>query len=96
MIKIKEMTVVVNNWFPSSIYIAESIVSSKYNDLLRQKSLEVEKISENGASNWKCNTYNTLGTFDLKEDPLFSDLLKEIEFHAVSYTHLTLPTICSV
>ena len=74
------MTVVVNNWFPTSIYVAESIVSSKYNDLLKQKSLEVEKISENGASNWHCNTYNTLGTFDLKEDPLFSDLLKEIEF----------------
>ena len=50
------MTVVVNNWFPTSIYIAESIVSSKYNDLLKQKSLEVEKISENGASNWHCNT----------------------------------------
>ena len=82
------MTVVVNNWFPTSIYVAESIVSSKYNDLLKQKSLEIEKISENGASNWQCNTYNTLGTFDLKEDPLFSDLLKEIEFHVKKFTEM--------
>lgn len=82
------MTVVVNNWFPSSIYVAESIVSSKYNDLLKQKSLEIGKISENGASNWQCNTYNTLGTFDVKEDPLFSDLLKEIEFHVKKFTEM--------
>lgn len=82
------MSVVVNGWFPTSIYVAESIVSSKYNDSLKQRSLMIEEVSKNGASNWNCNTYNTLGTFDLKTDPLFSDLLKEVEFHVKKFTEM--------
>jgi len=82
------MSVTINTWFPTPIYIVENVISKKYNALLEKRSLEIKSEVENGASNWNCNTYNTLGTLDLKSDPVFLDLIKEVEFHVKKFTEM--------
>lgn len=75
------MTTVINTWFPTAIYVSENIISDEYNNDLQKRSLEIFSSTKNGADNWKCNTYNTMGTYEISEDPLFKNLLHEVKQH---------------
>jgi len=46
------------------------------NELFYKKSLELKEFSP-VISNWNCDTFNTMYTYELTRDPLFKDLIEE-------------------
>lgn len=72
-------------WFPTAIYAAESIIDKEENQTYLNRILEIEKDIPSGGTNWQCNTYNTLGTFNLVEDLTFTPLISLIEKHVFEF-----------
>ena len=58
----------IDLWFPTPIYIEENILDDCENQKLCDRILELKTQSESGGKNWLCNTYNTLGSIDIKND----------------------------
>lgn len=81
------MPTTINYWFPTAIYVSENIVEYDYNNILKNRCLEIEKTSKNGAENWNCNTYNTLGSFDLSSDQTFNHLIDTIQNHLKKFVN---------
>ena len=75
------MATAINTWFPTAIYVSEEIITEEYNEILKNKSLELFHSIPNGAENWKCNTYNTMGSYEISNDDDFTHLLKQVKEH---------------
>ena len=69
---------VIDTWFPTCIYRADDIVSEAQNKTVLDKSLALSETVESGGKGWKCNTYNSRGTYDLFADPDFGFILGEV------------------
>jgi uncharacterized protein (TIGR02466 family) len=66
--------------FVELLYIAE-LNSKSRNSEFFDKALSVKNNFQQNHT-WQCNTYSSIGTdYDIKEDPLFSDLINECAFH---------------
>ena len=61
------MTTVVEEWFPVPIYCTNDTISNEENQVLINRVLEIHNATSNGASGWFCNTYNTLGSYELQD-----------------------------
>ena len=72
--------------FPSSFYVSENLLNNNMVLDLQKKAKEIEKKHPKGGENWKCNTYNTLGTFELSNDAHFKILLDKIEEKVFEFT----------
>jgi uncharacterized protein (TIGR02466 family) len=72
-------------WFPTSVYAAEDTLPPGENEKLIQRILEIKQTIATGGENWQCNTYNTLGTYNLINDPVFSTLVEKVEEHVFEY-----------
>jgi uncharacterized protein (TIGR02466 family) len=72
--------------FPSSFYVFENLLDNNMILNLQKRSKEIEKKYPKGGENWKCNTYNTLGTFELSNDAPFKILLDKIEEKVFEFT----------
>ena len=72
--------------FPSSFYISENLLDNNMVLDLQKKSKKIEEQYPKGGENWKCNTYNTLGTFELSNDAHFKILLNKIEEKVFEFT----------
>ena len=72
--------------FPSSFYISENLLNEKMVLKLQKKSKQIQKKYQKGGSDWRCNTYNTLGTYELNKDKDFKILLNEIEKKTLKFT----------
>jgi hypothetical protein len=55
------------------------------NEKLIQRILEIKQTVPSGGENWQCNTYNTLGTYNLVDDLAFSTLIEKVEEHVFEY-----------
>jgi uncharacterized protein (TIGR02466 family) len=71
----------IQTWFPTSIYVTDEVVTPEYINTIKNKCLAIFSTISHGAENWNCNTFNTLGTYDVKSDEIFVELIKTIEFH---------------
>lgn len=60
--------------FPTSVYMIENLLTKEENQKISNRVTELKDRVENGGKNWSCNTINSLGTFDLREDPTFSSI----------------------
>ena len=58
--------------FPTSIMTCDDLLSIDENQNILNKIDELNKTVENGGENWECNTFNSHGTFDLRDDSVFS------------------------
>ena len=66
--------------FPIPVYFEENLLSQKENKLLEDRILKLfSSVSVGG--DWNCNTFNSMGTYDLREDKTFSDINKKITHH---------------
>jgi uncharacterized protein (TIGR02466 family) len=74
--------------FPTNVYLAEEILSKEKNNELYKISLDLEKNISAGGDNWKCNTYTTLGSYNLTQDQNFSELINLTTFHVNNYVAL--------
>jgi uncharacterized protein (TIGR02466 family) len=72
------MTNKVIQFFPSSFYFCENLVGNDYLNLLQNKINLIKEKTDKGANNWNCDTYNTLGSYDLITDNDFFKLLNII------------------
>jgi len=72
-------------WFPTSVYAAENIVTPEENEKIIQRIFEIKDSTPSGGQNWQCNTYNTLGTYNIATDPSFAGLLEKVEDHVFEY-----------
>ena len=72
--------------FPSSFYLSQNLLDNSIVLDLQNKSKEIEKKYPKGDNNWGCDTYNTLGTYELSEDKLFKILLNKIEDKVFQFT----------
>tara|TARA_R110000737_G_scaffold349461_1_gene385719 strand:- start:26 stop:604 length:579 start_codon:yes stop_codon:yes gene_type:complete len=73
-------------FFPSSFYLAENLMDEHSVLKLQNKSLQIQSQGNKGGDNWLCDTYNTLGAYDLGQDKDFKPLLDTIEDKVFEFT----------
>jgi uncharacterized protein (TIGR02466 family) len=78
----------IKTWFPTSIYYEHNLFNSNENLLLKKQILNIKDNNERGGSDWLCNTYNTLGTYDLLADTNFSMLVNKVTAHVNDYARM--------
>jgi len=70
--------------FHESMY-RETLSEFQYdNELFYKKGLEL-KNNVKSVSDWRCDTYNTLGSYELSGDNMFKNLLKTIKKHVIEF-----------
>lgn len=78
----------IKTWFPTSIYYESNLLSADENTILKNKILDIKNNTSAGGKDWLCNTYNTLGTYDLLEDSAFTALVEKVTQHVDEYVRL--------
>lgn len=79
------MTTIIKNWFPVPIYSTDETISPEENDSLEKRVMEIYSSTELGADGWFCNTYNTLGSYELMEDLRFNSILNVVDKHVTEF-----------
>jgi uncharacterized protein (TIGR02466 family) len=75
----------IDMWFPTPIYICDEIVGKNYNNQIKQQILSIKNKVSSGGNNWLCDTYNTIGKYDLRQSECFTDLLKTVTDHVNNF-----------
>jgi len=78
----------IKTWFPTSIYYESNLLSAEENLILSNKILEIQTNTAAGGRDWLCDTYNTLGTYDLLTDAMFDNLVTKVTDHVNEYVRL--------
>ena len=73
------MTDTILTYFPQAFYVAENLLEPDYLKKLQDRVYSIKDGNPSGGSNWVLRPYNTLDTYELKDDPVFSTLLVKIE-----------------
>ena len=71
----------VEMWFPTCIYVEENLINKEENAKLIEHSLGIKDKTPSGGADWLGGTYNTHGTHDLTNDPVFAPLLELVTRH---------------
>lgn len=82
------MTTIVKNWFPVPVYCTDETINFEENKILESRVLEVQKTIDVGAKGWFCNTYNTLGSYELQDDIQFNSILNCVDFHVREFAKI--------
>ena len=82
------MTTIVEEWFPVPIYCTNDTISNEENQVLINRVLEIHNATSNGASGWFCNTYNTLGSYELQDDLVFNSILNVVDQHMIEFSKI--------
>ena len=61
--------------FTNTLFSSHSLVSKEYLEDMIIECKDIQKQIITGGDNWNCNTYNTLGTYELKDNPKFKNLI---------------------
>jgi len=69
----------VMKWFPTSIYLCEELLTQEENQELYEHILKTSEKIDRGGKNWHSMVYNTLTTFDLRQDQKFEKILNLVE-----------------
>lgn len=78
----------VSSWFPTAIYVAPDIVTDDQNSFILDKVMKLADRVPRGGGAWKCNMYNTCGTYDFYKDNDLSFLFSSIQHHIDEYVKL--------
>jgi|TARA_R100000482_G_scaffold121676_1_gene68140 uncharacterized protein (TIGR02466 family) len=73
------MTDSVITFFPQAFYVAEDLLEPGYLKELQDRVYYIKDGNPSGGYNWVLRPYNTLSTYELKNDPVFNTLLNKIE-----------------
>jgi uncharacterized protein (TIGR02466 family) len=65
-------------WFPTVLYIKENVFSDAENEQIKNLFFNVIKNYEKGGKNWISDVYNTLGSYNLKNDKNFNFLIEKV------------------
>lgn len=66
-------------YFPQAFYISTNLLEVDYLQHLQERARVIKSNNNSGGENWILRPYNTLGTYELKNDPNFKLLLQTIE-----------------
>ena len=72
------MTDTILTYFPQAFYVAENLLKPDYLKELQNRAYSIKDNNPSGGNNWVLRPYNTLDTYDLNKDPIFSTLLNKI------------------
>jgi hypothetical protein len=61
--------------FTNTLFSSNSLVSKEYLEEMITECKDIQRQIKTGGDNWNCNTYNTLGTYELKDNPKFKHLI---------------------
>jgi uncharacterized protein (TIGR02466 family) len=75
-------------WFPTTLYIVENLLSVEENLKIKEQILKIKDNNPRGGDEWFCNAYNTLGTYDLKDDHIFENLIKITNKHVFEFCRI--------
>ena len=76
----------IDLWFPTSIYYAQDIVSEKYNNELKEISINLQNENKSGGVGWYGDVYTThSSSIDIRKIDAFKPLLKDIKGHVESF-----------
>ena len=64
--------------FPTCVFTSPNLLSSVENKKIYDRVIELSSKVDNGGKNWSCNTLNSLGTLDLRNDPAFSEVIDAV------------------
>jgi uncharacterized protein (TIGR02466 family) len=78
----------IKTWFPTSIYYESNLLTTEENSALGNKILNIKNNITAGGEDWLCNTYNTLGTYDLLADADFDNLVSKVSLHVNEYVQM--------
>jgi len=79
------MSYFIKNIFSQSIYGIDSLLSDNEIKDLIQECKDIKQNIETGGDNWKCDTYNTLGTYDLRKNIKFKKLIDLVTLNVNSF-----------
>ena len=71
----------IDTWFPITIYVKENALSESENNNCIDNILKIKNVTDKGGKNWKSGVYNTLTTFDFKNDNNFINLCDSVEYN---------------
>jgi len=71
----------IKTWFPVSIYSAENLFTEKDNKNFIKEIYKIKKTTKKGGNNWNTDVYNTLESFDLRNNNLLSKVCNVTEEH---------------
>ena len=66
--------------FPIPVYCCDDFLTYKENKILQDEILKLSS-SVSVGGDWNCNTFNSMGTYDLMYDETFSDINNKITEH---------------
>jgi uncharacterized protein (TIGR02466 family) len=78
----------IKTWFPTTIYVENNLFPEVQNAQIKQRCLEIRNTTPKGGNDWRCPTFNTLGTYDLKLDPIFLNLISAVTEHVNAYVSI--------
>tara|TARA_R100001015_G_C4618838_1_gene175410 strand:- start:300 stop:887 length:588 start_codon:yes stop_codon:yes gene_type:complete len=74
--------------FPTYFYTSENVLNLSYLKHLQDKVYKIKDEYSRGGRNWKADIYNTLGTYDLRQDADFKILLDAIEERVFNFVKM--------
>ena len=83
-----EISMPVELWFPTAIYIEDNLFSKEQNDAWAEHVLDYKKSIPSGGDGWFGDTYTTHGTFDILNDPVFAPLVESITSHVNKFAKM--------
>jgi uncharacterized protein (TIGR02466 family) len=61
--------------FSNTLFASHSLLPKKDLKLMVDECKKIQQHAKQGGDNWSCNTYNTLGTYELKDNIKFKKLI---------------------
>lgn len=65
----------IESWFPTTIYSNVLENFKGHNKAFYDRAIEISKLEQTKDANWHCSTYTSLFTVDLRNEPVFSELI---------------------
>jgi|688.fasta_scaffold810042_2 uncharacterized protein (TIGR02466 family) len=78
----------IQTWFPTTIFSIENLISVEENINLIKEIYKIKKNIKTGGKNWKTDTYNSCGTYNLIKDIKFNNLIKKTEEQTLNFSKI--------
>jgi uncharacterized protein (TIGR02466 family) len=75
----------IETWFPTAIYIQKNLFPKYINDNWCEHILKIKETTPTGGEDWEGKTYTTHTKYDLKQDPIFNELIMQVTDHVKEF-----------
>ena len=74
----RKIEITVDKLFPSAVACVDNLMPSDYNEILKDICLDTLKVVDDGGAHWPCNTFSSMGTYDILTDDRFSRINESV------------------